>query len=89
MCRITRPAIQVLGHRKEATGDSPLFFDFTAVHKCQHLCGVCRRGIASTWKRWGIEYSCEDYGKDAEGSAGLMGRGVGCRVVAVGGRRYS
>ena len=25
---------------------------------------------------WEIEYSCEDYGKDAEGSAGSMGRVV-------------
>ena len=32
--RITRLAIWVLGHRKEATGDSPLFFNFTAVRKC-------------------------------------------------------
>ena len=51
MRRITRPAVQVLRHRKEATGDSPLFFNFTAVHKCRHLHGVCRRGVASTRKR--------------------------------------
>ena len=38
---------------------------------------------------WGIEYSCEDYGKDAEGSAGSTGRGAGCRVAAAGGRGYS
>ena len=51
MHRITRPTVQVLGHRKEATGDSPLFFNFTAIHKCWHLRSVCRRGVASTWER--------------------------------------
>ena len=51
MHRIIKPTIQVLGYRKEATGNSPLFFDFTAIHKCLHLCGICRRDIASIWKR--------------------------------------
>ena len=32
--RIIRPAIQVLGHKKKAIGNSPLFFNFTAIHKC-------------------------------------------------------
>ena len=49
--RITRPAVRVLRHRKEATGDSPLFFDFTAVGKYRHLRGIRRRGVASVRKR--------------------------------------
>ena len=49
--RITRPAVRVLRHRKEATGDSPLFFDFTAVRKYRHLRGIRRRGVASVRKR--------------------------------------
>ena len=49
--RITRPTIQVLRHRKEATGNSPLFFDFTAVRKYRHLRGIRRRGVASVRKR--------------------------------------
>ena len=49
--RITRPVVRVHRHRKEATGDSPLFFDFTAVRKYRHLRGIRRRGVASVWKR--------------------------------------
>ena len=49
--RITRPAVWVLRHRKEATGNSPLFFDFTAIRKYRHLCGIRRRGVASIQKR--------------------------------------
>ena len=51
MHRIIRPAIWVLRYRKEAIGDSSFFFDFTAVYKCRHLCGIYRRGIASVQKR--------------------------------------
>ena len=76
--RITRPAVRVFGPRKEATGDSPLFFNFTAVRKCRHLRGIRRRGVANVQKRdlWGIEYSCKEYRRDAESSAGSTGRGV-------------
>ena len=38
---------------------------------------------------WGIEYSCEDYGKNVEDSAELTGREVRYRVVAAMGRGYS
>ena len=38
---------------------------------------------------WGIEYSCKNYGKDAEGSARSMGRRAGYRVAVAVGREYS
>ena len=38
---------------------------------------------------WGIEYSCEDYGKNMEDSVESTDREVECKVVAAIGKGYS